>query len=149
MKRKYFSFLRLIFRGGYIGLDDVLRNSPQRCSVIDEILSMPIDSLLTVPKVPDRLLSPLVTHPRRAQQSHDAVAEVDPPLPSRSSTTNPSLPNIDITLPSALSPPYLPTKPVSSVWSARHTTTRLYRYTHFERIVYPHQRVIVPPAFVR
>ena len=112
--------------------------------IIDEILSMPIDSLLTVPKVPDRLLSPLVTHPRRAQQSHDAVAEVAPPLPSHS-----SLPNIDITLPSALSPPYLPTKPVSSVWSARHTTTRLYRYTHFERIVYPHQRVIVPPAFVR
>ena len=116
--------------------------------IIDEILSMPIDSLLTVPKVPDRLLSPLVTHPRRIQQSQETLAEVELQRP-RNSTIDPSVPNIDIMLPSPLSPPYLPTKPVSSVWSARHTTNRLYRYTHFERIVYPHQRVIVPPAFVQ
>ena len=32
--------------------------------IIDEILSLPMDSLLTVPRVPDRLLSPLVTRLR-------------------------------------------------------------------------------------
>ena len=54
----------------------------------------------------------------------------------------------EIILPSPLRPPYLPTKPVSLVWSRRHTTTQLYRYTHIERLVYPHERVIVPPAFI-
>ena len=33
--------------------------------IIDEILSLPMDSLLTVPRVPDRLLSPLVTRHRQ------------------------------------------------------------------------------------
>ena len=117
--------------------------------IIDEILSMPIDSLLTVPKVPDRLLSPLVTNPRRIQHSLETTSDSgQDQRPRRSSSTDLSRPNIDILLPSPLTPPYLPTKPVSSVWSARHTTNQLYRYTHFERIVYPHQRVIVPPAFV-
>ena len=118
--------------------------------IIDEILSMPIDSLLTVPKVPDRLLSPLVTNPRRIQHiSQETTSDSgQDQRPRRSSSTDLSRPNIDILLPSPLTPPYLPTKPVSSVWSARHTTNRLYRYTHFERIVYPHQRIIVPPAFV-
>ena len=115
--------------------------------IIDEILSMPIDSLLTVPKDPDRFLTPLVINPRRIQQETTSDSGQDQ-RPRRSSSTDLSRPNIDILLPSPLTPPYLPTKPVSSVWSARHTTNRLYRYTHFERIVYPHQRVIVPPAFV-
>ena len=52
-----------------------------------------------------------------------------------------------IPLPVPLTPPYLPTKPVSMIWSSKHSTERLYRYTHFERIVYPHERVIVPPAY--
>ena len=56
---------------------------------------------------------------------------------------------LEISLPSPLLPPYLPTKPVSLVWSGKHHTSLLYRYTHIERLVYPHQRLIVPPAFIR
>ena len=55
----------------------------------------------------------------------------------------------DIILPRPLLPPYLPTKPVSMVWSRKHSTSQLYRYTHIERLVYPHERLIVPPAFIQ
>ena len=51
-------------------------------------------------------------------------------------------------LPLPLLPPYLPTKPVRLIWSRRHNTSQLYRYTHIERLVYPYERVIVPPAFI-
>ena len=134
----------------------IVDDKSQEEIIIDEILSMPIDSLLRVPKVPDRLLSPLVTRPR-------------PPATVPPSQNIPAPDPASILLPRPLAPPYLPTKevllfielvrnfileifylqPVSSVWSSRHTTDRLYRYTHFERIVYPHERVIVPPAYAR
>ena len=38
---------------------------------------------------------------------------------------------------SPLHPSYLPSRPVSVLWSSTHTTERLYRYTHIERMVYP------------
>ena len=67
--------------------------------IIDEILSMPIDSLLRVPKVPDRLLSPLVTRPR-------------PPATVPPSQNIPAPDPASILLPRPLAPPYLPTKEV-------------------------------------
>ena len=43
----------------------ILDHPSQEEIIIDEILSLPMDSLLTVPRVPDRLLSPLVTRHRQ------------------------------------------------------------------------------------
>ena len=48
-----------------------------------------------------------------------------------------SRPSPNISLPSPLPPLYQPGQQVPGVWSANHTTERLYRYTHIEGIIYP------------
>ena len=130
----------------------ILEDQSKEEIIIDEILSMPIDSVLTVPKIPDRLLSPLVTRHRDPALSLPGSVEdlSQPRLPGSPGRFVPSSSQLEsVPLPAPLGPPYLPTKPVTSVWSRRHTTERLYRYTHFERIVYPHERIIMPPALYR
>ena len=92
-------------------------------AIIDEILTLPLDSVMLKQLVPDRLLTP------EKRQCQDLAAP-------------------EVSLPQPLTPAYLPSRPVSGVWSSRHSTQRLYRYTHFERLVYPHDRVIVPRAFL-
>ena len=77
----------------------IVDDKSQEEIIIDEILSMPIDSLLRVPKVPDRLLSPLVTRPR-------------PPATVPPSQNIPAPDPASILLPRPLAPPYLPTKEV-------------------------------------
>ena len=123
-----------------------LEDKSQEEIIIDEILSLPMDTLMQVKSVPDRLLSPIVERPRRLS----AIPESRRPSAVQMSRRGSSLSTDQnfIPLPEALSPSYLPTKPVSGILAPSHHTDRLYRYTHIERIVYPHERVIVPPGFV-
>jgi hypothetical protein len=120
--------------------------------IIDEILSMPMDTLMRVKKVPDRLLSPMTERqpPRRMSAIPSSRRMSAIPCSRRGSALY-SLEEPDsstlIPLPSPFSPPYLPTRPVSGILAPNHNTERLYRYTHIERIVYPHERVIVPPGY--
>lgn len=86
--------------------------------VLDEILSLTIDSML-------QALTTESQEPRSKMLESPAIS-----------------------LPSPLSPAYIPVRPVFSIWSHQHTSDRLYRYTYIERIVYPHQRLIVPPALL-
>ena len=78
----------------------IVDDKSQEEIIIDEILSMPIDSLLRVPKVPDRLLSPLVTRPRPPATVPPSAQNISAPDPG------------SILLPRPLAPPYLPTKEV-------------------------------------
>ena len=108
--------------------------------IIDEILSMPMDNL----RVPDRFLSPIVERPSSSRTMSTVSS-------SRRMSGIPSSPDENsitfIPLPSPLCPSYLPSKPVTGIWSKTHSTDHLYRYTHIERIVYPPERVIFPPGF--
>ena len=114
--------------------------------MIDEILSMSMDALLETPKVPDRLLSPMV---RRSRPVMSALPRREEEMSGTGQQSGVSDSLEEISLPRPLLPPYLPTKPVSLVWSRRHNTAQLYRYNHIERLVYPYERVIVPPAYIR
>ena len=82
--------------------------------------------MLQVKQLPDILLSPTAA----SYQSRRLL--------SLSSTRR--LSNVEVSslsCPSPLIPSYLPSRPVSALWSSTHTTDNLYRYTHMERIVYP------------
>ena len=148
-----------------------IEDKSQEEIIIDEILSLPMDTLMTVKNVPDRLLSPITERPPARRMSSVASSRRMSSIASSrrmssiaSSRRMSSIASsrrmseaysaredsvLDmIPLPLALCPPYLPSKPVSGILAPQHTTDRLYRYTHIERIVYPHQRVIVPPGFV-
>ena len=122
--------------------------------IIDEILSMPMDTLLRVKKVPDRLLSPIAERqpPRRMSSIPSSRRMSALPISRQGSTLDTGQGSQDgttlIPVPSPLRPSYLPSKPVSGILAPDHNTERLYRYTHIERIVYPYERVIVPPGFV-
>ena len=122
--------------------------------IIDEILAMPIDSFMSEPAVPDRLLTPRGPRYKPASAASRAVSglagrrlsivsEEGGPGPGPGGSDS----SIPLPLPLPLSPPYLPGRPVLGIWAANHNTDRLYRYTHIERIVYPHERVIFPPGF--
>ena len=107
--------------------------------IIDAILTMPIDTLMQHKKVPDRLLSPKVQ--RQSSRRPSAIA-----TSRRGSLIE--YPDSSIPLPTPLHPSYLPTKPVVGILKKNHHTERMYRYATMERIVYPHERVIVPPGFI-
>ena len=130
-----------------------IEDKSQEEIIIDEILSLPMDTLMTVKNVPDRLLSPITERPPARRMSSIASSRrMSSIASSRRMSEAPSAREdsvLDmIPLPLALCPPYLPSKPVSGILAPQHNTDRLYRYTHIERIVYPHERVIVPPGFV-
>ena len=45
--------------------------------------------------------------------------------------------DLSISIPQPLSPAYHPGRMVTQVWDGRHQVEQLYRYTHFDRLVYP------------
>ena len=103
--------------------------------IIDEILSMPIDTLINVKQVPDRLLSASASSRRMSTISNSRRMSM---ISRRSSTGSIKEPaSLKISLPSPLGPSYLPTKPVAGILAPTHHTERLYRYTHIEGIIYP------------
>ena len=73
--------------------------------------------------------------PKRLHTSQEKATNSHPKSNPPTSLTNhePSLP---------LSPAYHPSRKVSLVWSENHHVQDLYRYTHFDRMVYP-------PGYVR
>ena len=79
-------------------------------------------NLLQVTNLPDILLSPT------------AATYQDRRLSTLSTTRRKSS---AVGLSPPLIPPYLPSRPVSVLWSSTHNTDSLYRYTHMERVVYP------------
>ena len=122
--------------------------------IIDAILTIPIDTLMQHKNVPDKLLSsPKVQRQSSRRMSGDSVYQRMSLAASsrRGSAIDPQQdPNgsRSIPLPTPLYPSYLPTKPVVGILNPNHNTERMYRYATMERIVYPHERVIVPAGFV-
>jgi hypothetical protein len=53
------------------------------------------------------------------------------------STVGGELQDLSISIPQPLSPAYHPGRMVTQVWDGRHQVEQLYRYTSFDRLVYP------------
>ena len=75
-------------------------------------------------------MSPIRSHPIQEKEPNNNTKSNQPTILT---TQEPSLP---------LSPAYNPSRKVSMVWSENHHVQDLYRYTHFDRMVYP-------PGYVR
>ena len=75
-------------------------------------------------------MSPIRSHPIQEKETNIHLKSNQPDILTNQ---EPSLP---------LSPAYYPSRKVSLVWSENHHVQDLYRYTHFDRIVYP-------PGYVR
>ena len=75
-------------------------------------------------------MSPKRSHPNQEKETNSHPKSNQPTIPTNQ---KPSLP---------LSPAYHPRRKVSLVWSENHHVQDLYRYTHFDRMVYP-------PGYVR
>ena len=65
--------------------EKIIKDDPsQEEIIIEEILSMSMDALLDTPKVPDRLLSPMVTRSRQVMSPpRDVVLEISVQTPER------------------------------------------------------------------
>ena len=65
--------------------EKIIKDDPsQEEIIIEEILSMSMDALLDTPKVPDRLLSPMVTRSRQVMSPpRDVVVEISVQTPER------------------------------------------------------------------
>ena len=50
---------------------------------------------------------------------------------------NDEVENLSISIPQPLAPAYHPSRMVTQVWDGRHQVQQLYRYTSFDRLVYP------------